>query len=239
MPPLHHRGQHATFLYVRLLMFRYIEEVIHRVDGTQVIKVDNFGHSPTVHKDWVSAGWLSGRTIHLSEGRTQLVKVIAKVRAMVQDPGIPEPPTSIDQLVRALRRFRECCQFIESPPQSERQVQDIIWVMLRAQFERVDREDTLPKFGVKGYRPDFGVPDLRSLVEVKFVGVKTDPAAIQEEILADVPGYLSGNGAYGGVVVFVYDAAHKMLDSRKFSEDLRSVEGIVEVIVVPGISRPA
>ncbi len=24
MPPLHHRDQHATFLYVRLIMFRYI-----------------------------------------------------------------------------------------------------------------------------------------------------------------------------------------------------------------------
>ena len=113
----------------------------------------------------------------------------------------------------------------------------MIWIILRSQFDRVDREATLPKFGVKGYKPDFGVPDLRTLIEVKFVGQKTDPAAIQEEVLADVPGYLTGNAAYAGLVVFVYDAAHKLLDPRKFVEDLRRVDGITEVIVVPGIAR--
>ena len=134
-----------------------------------------------------------------------------------------------------LRRFRECCQFIATPPTSERQVQDIIWIMLRAQFDRVDREDTLPKFGLKSYRPDFGVPDLRTLVEVKFIGPKTNPAEVQEEVLGDVPGYLTANPSYAGLVVFLYDAAHKLLDARKFVEDLRSVEGILDVIVVPGI----
>ncbi len=49
---------HLTALYGE------VEEVIHRIDGTQVIKVDNFGQNPTVHKDWISAGWLSGRTFH-------------------------------------------------------------------------------------------------------------------------------------------------------------------------------
>ncbi len=215
-----------------------VEDVIHQFDGTQSIKVDSHGAAPTVHKDWVSAGWLSGRTFHLGAGRTQLVKVISKVKAKLTDPGVPEAPTSLDQLVRALRRFRECCQFIESPPANERQVQDIIWVMLRAQFDRLDREDTLPKFGVKSYRPDFGVPDLRTLLEVKYVGPKTDLAAIQEEILADVPGYLNANTKYAGMVVFVYDASHKLLDSRKLVEDLRSVQGIVDVIVIPGIGNP-
>ena len=102
----------------------------------------------SVHKDWVSAGWLSGRTFHFGQGRTQLVKVISKVRARLADPGTPEPPTSIDQLLRALRRFRECCQFIATPPTSERQVQDIIWIMLR---------DDLPDFAcIRDGRRDDG-----------------------------------------------------------------------------------
>ena len=218
-------------------LYGEVEEVIHRVDGTQVIKVESQGTSHTVHKDFVSAGWLSGRTFYLGDGRTQLVKVIAKLRAIIVDPGMPETPTSIDQLLRALRRFRECCQFIEAPPKNERQVQDIIWIMLRAQFDRIDREATLPRFGVKGYKPDFGIPDLRTLVEVKFDGPKTDPSAILEEALADVPCYLKTNTSYVSLVVFVYDAAHKLLDSRRFVEDLRTVGGIVDVIVVPGITR--
>lgn len=217
-------------------LYGEIEDVVHQFEGIESIKVESGGGGTSaIHKDWISAGWLSGRTFHTGAGRKQLLKVIAKVKAKLGDPGSPEPPTSIDQLLRALRRFRECCQFIERPPTNERHVQDIIWTMLRAQFDRLDREETLPKFGVKGYRPDFGVPDLRTLVEVKFIGQKTEVGGIQEEILADVPGYLTASGSYVGIVVFVYDAGHKLLDSRKFTEDLRTVTGIVDVIVVAGI----
>ena len=70
---------------------------------------------------------------------------------------------------------------------------------------------------------------------MKFVGEKTEVARIQEEILGDVPGYLGGSSTYTGILVFVYDAAHKLRDPRKFIEDLRSVDGILEVLVIPGI----
>jgi DpnII restriction endonuclease len=109
--------------------------------------------------------------------------------------------------------------------------------MLRSQYDRVDREDALPRFGAKSYKPDFGVPDLATLVEVKFVGDKTDPARVQEEILADVPGYLAEASPFSAIVVLVYDHAQKLRDPRKFVEDLRKVEGIIDVIVVPGIGR--
>src|SRR5262249_55455989 len=117
------------------MLYGAVEDVIHQFDGVQSIRVDNFGAQPSMHQDWVSAGFLSGRTFHFHQGRTQLVKVIGKVRSALENPGAPEAPASIDQLLRALRRFRECCQFIESPPATERQVQDIIWIMLRSQFE--------------------------------------------------------------------------------------------------------
>jgi hypothetical protein len=39
---------------------------------------------------------------------------------------------------------------------SEREVQDILLIMLRSVFDDVIDEDTLPEFGHKGYRSDFG-----------------------------------------------------------------------------------
>ena len=108
--------------------------------------------------------------------------------------------------------------------------------MLRSQFERVEREEILPTFGTKAYKPDFGIPDLRVLVEVKFIGQKTKVANIQEEILADIPGYLNDSTKYDGVIEVVYDHAQQLRDAKPFIEDLRNVEGIVEVIVVPGIA---
>ena len=216
-------------------LYAEVEDVIHQFEGVEQIGVPGLGKARSKYKDYVAAGWLSTSTMYVDEGRTQLIKVISKVRSRLKDPGAMQAPTSIDQLLRALNRFRECCQFIKNTPENEQGVQDIVWIMLRAQFDRVDREDVLPRFGAKTYRPDFGVPDLRTLVEIKFVGPKTAVGKIQEEIIADVPGYLTNNSAYCGIVVLVYDAAHKLRDARKFVEDLKTVEGILEVIVVPGI----
>jgi hypothetical protein len=121
-------------------------------------------------------------------------------------------------------------------PATEADVQDVVWIMLRSHFDRVDREDTLPRFGSKNYRPDFGVPEFHTLIEVKFIGEKTQVGRIQEEILADIPGYLADQARYTGLVIFIYDAAHKLRDPRKIIDDLRSVDGVIDVLVIPGLS---
>ncbi len=166
-----------------------------------------------------------------------LKSLIDEVKDYWQDePTDPEAQHSITDLIRVLRRFRECCQYLKSPPKREAEVQDIVWIMLRSHFDRLDREDTLPRFGVKNYKPDFGVPDLRTLVEVKFVGEKTKVGEdIQESILGDIPGYLNQHSKYDNLIVLVYDAAHKLRDPRKFIEDLRSADGIIEVFIIAGI----
>jgi hypothetical protein len=107
--------------------------------------------------------------------------------------------------------------------------------LLRSQFERVEREETLPKFGAKAYRPDFGIPDLGVLIEVKFIGEKTRTPSIQEEILADIPGYLNEATSYQSVIELIYDYSQQLRDSKPFVDALRSVDGIVEVVVIPGI----
>jgi hypothetical protein len=111
--------------------------------------------------------------------------------------------------------------------------------MLRSHFDRVDREDTLPRFGAKNYRPDLGIPESRQLIEVKFIGDKTSLPEIQESIIADIPGYLTGNSRFDTVIILVYDYAHKLRDPKKFIEDLRSVDGIADVLVIPGIGARA
>ncbi len=212
-----------------------VEEILDRVLGITQIKVP-LGHDASVTcRNYIEAGYLSGRTMHKHAGKMQLNKAIGKVKQLAEGSGLPAPAPSVSHLVQILGRFRECCQYLQESPKHEKAVQDITWIMLRSQFDRVDREDTLGRFGAKSYRPDFGVPDVGVLIEVKFVGPSTSPARIQEEILADVPGYLQASSNYTGIVVLVYDAAHKLRDPRKIMEDLRTVEGILQVIVVPGV----
>ena len=215
-----------------------VEEVFEEFVGRATIKVTISGDTnPTIYPNLFEAGYLSGRTTHSHQGYSELQKVIGKVRALVENPSYqaPRDEATLSTLIRVLSRFRECCQYIVTPPKSEREVQDIIWIVLRSHFDRLDREDTLPKFGIKNYRPDFGVPELRTLIEVKFVGEKTQLASIQEEMLADLPGYLADQERYDGIVFFVYDAAQKLRDHRKFVDDLRATHGVTEVIVIPGI----
>jgi hypothetical protein len=213
------------------------EEIIKRFGGVSKVEVPMFGDTkPSVYPNFIEAGYLSGRTIHQHEGHTQLLKIIGKVRQVAASSHAQPDPSTLTNLVQALRRFRECCQYIQAPPQNEREVQDILWIMLRSQYDRVDREDTLPRFGAKSYKPDFGITDLQVLVEVKFIGGKSNIASIQEEILADVPGYLNEATSFRGILELIYDHAHKLRDPRKFIEDLRTVNGILDVIVVPGIS---
>jgi hypothetical protein len=218
-------------------VYRELEELIERFVGRSEIAVSptRGGTPPSVYPNFIAAGFLSGRTIYVHEGYMQLNRIIGEIRRLAKDPSVPREERSLGALVHTLRRFRECCQYLREAPSCERDVQDIAWVMLRSRFDRLDREDSLPKFAAKSFKPDFGVPELGTLIKVKFIGEKTSVPQIEEEILADAAGYLADQSRYDSLIVLVYDAAHKLRGPRKFIEDLRSVDGMIDVIVTPGV----
>ena len=211
-----------------------IEEIYKKFAGGRRVHVPD-GKLIAEFDTYFESGYLSRFAYHRHDGAAELDKVIGALRRVAHESPDPRDERTIGVVIETLQRFRPCCEYVEAPPDNERAVQDIIWIMLRSRFDRLDREDTLPKFGAKGYRPDFGIPELKLLVEVKFIGGATRLADTQEELLADVPGYLSAQSRYNSILIVVYDGAHKLRDPRKFVEDLRTVSGIVDVIVIPGI----
>ena len=215
-----------------------VAEVYKNYGGSQHVELVEGKHK-NIFPNYFEAGYLSGWTFHASQGYNELLKVLGRVRQEASQIAAPKTSPNEQLNVRdvgtILRRFRQSCQYLAKPLASERDVQDVMWIMLRSHFDRLDREDTLKRFGVKKYVPDFGIPELELLIEVKFIGDLTKPSDIQEELLADVPGYLQAEGGYTQMLAFVYDAAHKLLDERKFIEDLLTISGIIDVIVVPGI----
>lgn len=235
-PIAHSSGERKEELHEKIVqLYGEVADVVEQFEGRAEIKVLLGGGAQGVFPNFIEAGYLSGRSMHSHAGHTQLLKVIGKAKAHAQRQIPPRDEVSLGQLLRILRRFRECSQYLRTPPEDERAVQDVVWIMIRSHFERVDRENTLPQFGLKAYKPDFGIPELRTLIEVKYVGEKTDPRRIQDEILSDVPAYLSSQVDYDGLIAFVYDAAQKLRDPAPFVEDLRSVDTILDVVVVPGI----
>lgn len=217
------------------IQYGELEEIIKQfVDIQEIVIPSRRTKKDLVFPNFIDASILTSLSHFPTEAHNQLLKLIGIVQQKVKEPNVPNSSPSISTLIQSLRRFRECCQYIEQIPKNEKAVQDIIWIMLRSQFDRIVREETLQKFGTKSYKPDFGIPDLQVLIEAKFIGEKTNISYIQEGILADVPGYLIDSNLYHTMIVFVYDSAHKLRDPRRFIEDISSVKGIGGVVVTPG-----
>ena len=217
-------------------LYAELEDLIIEIDPITPYKVEFIRGSPILCKTDIYAGYFTGMLDYRGKGEMQLRKVIAKLknRESSLEKKTPAQHSPMEMGIRIMKNFRACCQFSKHPT-SEKEVQDILWIMLRGAFSLI-REETLPKFAAKSYIPDFAIPEVRALVEVKFIGEKTQPKHIQEEILADIQPYLKNTGDYESVIVFIYDHANKKKDESKFVSDLEAVEGIHFVIIMHSIA---
>lgn len=121
---------------------------------------------------------------------------------------------------------------IKWPIRSEREVQDILWLILRPICDDLEDEDTLPKFGHSTYRADFGIPSLGLLIEVKYARSAAEFKAIEKQVLEDLVPYLKTPERYREVLIFIYDASSSVQQHDTTSRALRSVPGIADVIIV-------
>lgn len=161
---------------------------------------------------------------------------------------------SIDQMVLSrshigvvLRRFEAAMRRwrwdeddlhypIRWPVRSEREVQDILWLILRSVFEDVVDEETLPKVGHSTYRADFGLPRLGVLVEAKYARHRTDFKKIEKEVMEDSVAYLRNAGPYKEIVAFIYDESASVQEHDMTAAALRELGNVSDVIIV---SRPS
>jgi len=148
--------------------------------------------------------------------------------------------TVLSRLEAAMRRWRcdddSVKHPIRWPVTAEREVQDILWLILRPVFDDLVDEETLPKLGHSTYRADFGIPSLGILIEVKYVRKSSDFKEVEKQVLEDSVAYLNGVTAYKEIVVFIYDDSTSVQEHDTTATALRSIDGISDVIIV---SRPS
>jgi hypothetical protein len=77
-----------------------------------------------------------------------------------------------------------------SPPRSENEVHRRIEGVLRCIFPDLKHKPTLTK-PIKNFKPDTGLPSIRTLIEYKYVGEPSAVPVVADEILADTRGYSS------------------------------------------------
>lgn len=146
----------------------------------------------------------------------------------------------LSQFETCLRRWRWDSEDLRTPIRwpirSEREVQDVLWVILRSIFHDLEDEDTLPKFGHSSYKADLGIPSLGLLIEVKFARSAADFKGIEKEILEDLVPYLRSPERYREVLVFIYDDSCSVQVHETTKRALQTVAGVADVLVV---SRPS
>jgi len=116
----------------------------------------------------------------------------------------------------------------------EKDVQRILWTILRSHYPDLVDEEVLGKFGLKHYQDDFGIPSLATIVEVKVVRESTDLKKLQEELMTDAGGYFASMTDYRHLVCFIYNKANRLIDPA-FIEALESLEPIAAVLILPGV----
>ena len=119
---------------------------------------------------------------------------------------------------------------------SEREVQDIVWVLLRAVFDDLVDEEPLRKVGHSSYRSDFGLPRLGVLVEIKYVRSAAEFKKVEREVHEDSVAYLKERTTYKKIVVFIYDASASVQEHATTIDALLDGEHIIDVVIV---SRPS
>jgi hypothetical protein len=144
------------------------------------------------------------------------------------------------QFEASMRRWRWDALDLKAPLRwpvvSEREVQDILYLMLRPVFLDLEDEDTLPKFGHSTYRADFGIPSLGLLIEAKYARSAGDFKDIEKEVLEDIVPYLQTPERYNRIVVFIYDHSASVQVHETTARALRRAPGIDGVVIA---SRPS
>jgi hypothetical protein len=175
--------------------------------------------------------------------------LLASAASAITNVGIDQVLLSRTHLSLLLRRFPAAMRRwrwdssdrikepIHWPITSEREVQDVLWLVLRSVFDDVVDEDTNPKVGHASTRADFGIPSLRLLVEVKYVydGTTAEFKKIEQEVMIDSVAYLQRVTLYDEIVVFIYDSTASVEHHDLTRDTLIKVPGIADVIIV---SRP-
>ena len=118
---------------------------------------------------------------------------------------------------------------------NEKDVQSFLYPILKSHFMDLEDEFYLPAYAGISYKPDFGIPEFKLLIEIKFLRKESDLKKIQKEINDDSIGYIKSSEKYKKIIVFIYNNSNISITS-KYIKDLEKNRVITKIIIAPGIS---
>lgn len=184
--------------------------------------IEGFVEETEIQEEWLNAVIYSAVKSCLIESVNQVV-------------------TSNDHVVRLLLNFESAMKRWPNKPnhkwvvKDEKDIQSILWVILRSVFDDVTDEDPSAKFGHRFSIIDFRIPSLNLLIEAKFIKKRAEFAKIENEIKIDKADHLATK-PNDKIIIFIYDNSASVEEHQTTVQALEKLDGIHRVIIV---SKPS
>lgn len=131
-----------------------------------------------------------------------------------------------------LRNFEPALRRWRWKINDERDVQAVLWLILRSYFIDVVDENPHQKFG-HGYSiVDFGIPSLSLLIEAKIIKKSNEFDDIEDQIKIDLVDYFKTLPQYKKLIVFIYDKSGSVQDHSITEQALKKIEQVEDVVIV-------
>jgi hypothetical protein len=167
------------------------------------------------------------------------VAMLREAEARAPEP-VSDDREASEALTALLRRIgrlaRELAVRREGRPpfeiDDEYDLQTLVRGVLRATFDDVRSEDPLPIRAGASSRVDFVVPEIATMIELKFVKQRGKDKSIGDELLIDIGRYQSGAPSYGRLVALIYDPDRLLDNPRGLEADLTGDREGLEVVAI-------
>ncbi len=113
-------------------------------------------------------------------------------------------------------------------PEKEKDIQDVIAIMLNSKGISYQREIVRISYSAKTFIPDFTFEDLNATLEVKFCKTDQKEKALVDEINADILAYST---KYQNLTFLIYDMG-MIRDTEQFANDIEKNSPRIKVLVI-------
>ncbi len=246
----YNQGKHGEVDHDRLAsLYGMLEPIIEQVLGIENIEVKIDHGAVTKSKNYIEAGFLTGRTMHTHVGYNQLLKVIARVK---QDPDIITQATTsnsnkssfdaiaiienlCDRFHLVVRQLKARYNDRETlAVEDEYDVQDLLHSLLTLHFDDIRPEEWTPSYAGGCSRMDFLLKQEKIVIEVKKTRKTLKAKEVGEQLIIDITKY-KGHPDCTKLICFVYDPEGWIANPRGIENDLNREDGElpIKVLITP------
>jgi hypothetical protein len=124
--------------------------------------------------------------------------------------------------------FKNLRKNVITRPNEEKDIQNIIAIMLNTKGYNYEREKVRISYSAKDFIPDFTFEDLNAVLEVKFCKTDQKEKDLVDEINADILAYAT---KYENLTFLIYDMGI-IRDIEQFSKDIEKNSPRIKVLIV-------